>query len=127
VISAQAWLVMDAHTGGVIHGYRHNERRCIASMTKITTASVVLQLAVQNPWLLSSNVTVSREVCRFPNTMSFLLVGHAMMKALALFVKAATTIGTSANLHTGDSVTVQDLLYGLMLPSGNDAAVVHAL
>ena len=33
--------------------------------------------------------------------------------------------GTSADLREGDVLTVKDLLYGMMLPSGNDAA--HAL
>lgn len=31
-------------------------------------------------------------------------------------------IGTTANLIPGDTLTVNELLYGLMLPSGNDAA-----
>lgn len=39
---------------------------------------------------------------------------------------AASMIGTSANLCKGDIVTVYDLLCGLMLPSGNDAATVLA-
>jgi len=30
--------------------------------------------------------------------------------------------GTTAALQTGDFLTVENLLYGLMLPSGNDAA-----
>ena len=34
--------------------------------------------------------------------------------------------GTSANLETGDILTVEQLLYGLMLPSGNDAAFALA-
>jgi len=34
--------------------------------------------------------------------------------------------GTSANLETGDILTVDQLLYGLMLPSGNDAAFALA-
>ena len=34
--------------------------------------------------------------------------------------------GTSANLEYGDSLSVHHLLYGLMLPSGNDAAVALA-
>ena len=38
--------------------------------------------------------------------------------------QAAATIGTTARLRTGDTVSVIDLLHGLMLPSGNDAAVV---
>ncbi len=40
--------------------------------------------------------------------------------------KASDTIGTSANLTEAQRVTVFDLLYGLMLPSGNDAAVTLA-
>ena len=32
-------------------------------------------------------------------------------------------IGTSAYLLDGDSLSVEELVYGMMLPSGNDAAV----
>ena len=39
---------------------------------------------------------------------------------------AAGTGGSRVGLKTGDKVTVQDLLYGLMLCSGNDAAVALA-
>ncbi len=35
---------------------------------------------------------------------------------------AASMTGTTAELKAGDRITVGDLLYGLMLPSGNDAA-----
>lgn len=34
--------------------------------------------------------------------------------------------GTSANLRNGDKLLVIDLLYGLLLPSGNDAALALA-
>ena len=40
--------------------------------------------------------------------------------------KAANTGGSRLKLNTGDKVTVNDLLYGLMLRSGNDAAVALA-
>lgn len=40
--------------------------------------------------------------------------------------KAAGTGGSRVGLKTGDKATVQDLLYGLMLCSGNDAAVALA-
>jgi D-alanyl-D-alanine carboxypeptidase len=40
--------------------------------------------------------------------------------------QASTVIGTSANLAYGDVLSVYDLFYGLMLPSGNDAALVLA-
>ena len=35
-------------------------------------------------------------------------------------------VGTSAELIVGDCLTVEELLYGMMLPSGNDAAFVLA-
>jgi len=35
---------------------------------------------------------------------------------------ASRLIGTSAKLQEGDKLTLNDLLYGMMLPSGNDAA-----
>jgi D-alanyl-D-alanine carboxypeptidase len=31
-------------------------------------------------------------------------------------------IGTTANLISGDTLSVWELLHGMMLPSGNDAA-----
>ena len=34
--------------------------------------------------------------------------------------------GTSATLHSGDLFTIYELLYGMMLPSGNDAAYALA-
>ena len=41
--------------------------------------------------------------------------------------EAAGTEGSSIYLHAGDIYTVEELLYGLMLCSGNDAAVTLAL
>jgi D-alanyl-D-alanine carboxypeptidase len=40
--------------------------------------------------------------------------------------EAANMIGTSANLRFGQRIKIIDLLYGLMLPSGNDASLVLA-
>ena len=40
--------------------------------------------------------------------------------------EAAEMPGTSAELEVGDVLTIEDLLYALMLPSGNDAATVLA-
>ena len=39
---------------------------------------------------------------------------------------AADIRGTNANLEAGDILTIEHLLYGLMLPSGNDAAFALA-
>lgn len=40
--------------------------------------------------------------------------------------KAANTGGSRLKINTGDKISVNDLLYGLMLKSGNDAAVALA-
>lgn len=34
--------------------------------------------------------------------------------------------GTSANLKSGEEILLVDLLYGLLLPSGNDAGIAMA-
>ena len=41
-------------------------------------------------------------------------------------VVASNITGTVAELRHKDELTVYDLFYGLMLPSGNDAAIVLA-
>lgn len=41
-------------------------------------------------------------------------------------IQAANIIGTIAQLDPKQWITVEDLLYGLMLPSGNDASMVLA-
>lgn len=40
--------------------------------------------------------------------------------------KAAKTSGSRLGLKTGDKIKLLDLLYGLLLPSGNDAAYALA-
>ena len=45
---------------------------------------------------------------------------------VSVSVKAASTGGSRLGLHADDKITVRDLLYGLMLCSGNDAAVALA-
>lgn len=47
-------------------------------------------------------------------------------KKVTISKKAAHTVGSSLYLKTGDRVTLKDLVYGLMLRSGNDAAVAIA-
>lgn len=47
-------------------------------------------------------------------------------KTIEVSKKAANTGGSRLGLRTGDKITIHDLLYGLMLCSGNDAAVALA-
>ena len=50
------------------------------------------------------------------------------MNKTKIFVSdvAADIRGTTANLKTGDLLSIEKLLYALMLPSGNDAAFALA-
>jgi D-alanyl-D-alanine carboxypeptidase (penicillin-binding protein 5/6) len=99
-VTAAAWAILDGRTGAIVAGHQQDTRRAIASTTKIMTARLVLGLAAASPAVLDQRVEFSE--------------------------RAARTIGTRAGLDAGDSITVRELLYGLMLPSGNDAATAFA-
>lgn len=94
-ISSRAAVVIDRKTGLILYEKNSNDVRKMASTTKIMTAIVVLE----NTPDLSKTVTVSK--------------------------KAASTGGSILGLRTNDKITINDLLYGLMLKSGNDTAVVY--
>lgn len=87
---------MDYKTQQLIAGIGYHGVREIASLTKIMTCFVCLDLIERGIISEDSTVEISR--------------------------RAADMIGTSANLEEGDIVNIWDLLHGLMLPSGNDAA-----
>ena len=96
VISSRAAIVIDRNTGLVLYEKNSRDIKKMASTTKIMTAIVVLE----NTPNLYETVTVSK--------------------------KAAGTGGSVLGLRTNDKVTIKDLLYGLMLKSGNDTAVALA-
>ena len=59
---------------------------------------------------------------------SIIVVENCNLKdTVTITSKAAGTGGSRLGLHTDDKITVNDLLYGLMLRSGNDAAVALAI
>ena len=91
-INARAAIIYDRTTKQIIWGKNENEKRAMASTTKIMTAIVVLENSN-----LSDVVTISK--------------------------KAAGTGGSRLKISAGDKITINNLLYGLMLRSGNDAAV----
>ena len=94
-INSRDAVIYDRKSQKIIWGKKENERRPMASTTKIMTAIVVLENAN-----LSDTVTVSK--------------------------KAGGTGGSRLGLKAGDKITVNNLLYGLLLVSGNDAAVALA-
>lgn len=95
IINSRAAIIYDRISGSILFGKKENEKRKMASTTKIMTAIVVIENAN-----LNDVVTVS--------------------------AKAAGTGGSRLGLRTNDTISVLDLLYGLLLCSGNDAAVALA-
>jgi D-alanyl-D-alanine carboxypeptidase (penicillin-binding protein 5/6) len=98
--TVKAWAIADGRTGDVLWGHREKERLEPASTTKIMTALVVARLMAKDPKVGDEMVTFS--------------------------MKADRTIGSSAEVREGERLPVRELLYGLLLPSGNDAAVAFA-
>lgn len=95
-VSAQSAILIEADSGAVLWEKNADDPRLIASTTKIMTALVVLE-----QWDdLDTAVTID---------------------------PAWTGIeGSSMYLQPGQELTVRELLYGLLLASGNDAAVALA-
>jgi D-alanyl-D-alanine carboxypeptidase (penicillin-binding protein 5/6) len=100
ITTCKAWAIADAKTGKVLWGKREDEKLDIASTTKIMTAYIVCQLATADPKILDEAITFSETADKTP--------------------------GSTADVRTGEKVTVRELLYGLLLPSGNDAATAFA-
>ncbi len=98
--TVKAWAIADGRTGEILWGHREKERLEMASTTKIMTALIVVRLMAKDPKVGDELVTFSR--------------------------RADRTIGSSSEVREGEKVPVRELLYGLLLPSGNDAAVAFA-
>ncbi|MGE3799063.1 MAG: D-alanyl-D-alanine carboxypeptidase family protein, partial [Thermomicrobiales bacterium] len=94
-ISSKRYIVIDANTGEIIAEQNADERVAIASLTKIFTTVEALERGNLDQII----VTESED----------------------LYDSRSTVMG----FGPGESFTLRDLLYGMMLPSGNDAA--HAV
>jgi serine-type D-Ala-D-Ala carboxypeptidase (penicillin-binding protein 5/6) len=100
-ITAKGGFVMNNGTGKSLYTKKADTRLSTGSTTKIMTAKVVLSQSNLN---LDSKVTVQKAYS------DYIIRNNA----------------SSAHLIVGDKVTVRQLLYGLMLPSGCDAAYALA-
>lgn len=95
--SAASAVVMDAGSGRIIYGSNIHQERSIASITKLMTALVAVELCAD----LDEPVTVDP--------------------------RAVGTEGSSMYLDYNEELPLRHLLYGLLLRSGNDAAVAIAI
>lgn len=99
-VTCKAWAVADGRTGQVLWGEKENDKVDIASTTKIMTCYLVVKLAEADPRILDEEITFTK--------------------------RADETPGSTAGVRAGEKLSVRELLYGLMLPSGNDAATMFA-
>ncbi|HTX26361.1 MAG TPA: serine hydrolase [Streptosporangiaceae bacterium] len=98
-VQAEAAAVADASSGRVLWSRNLNAERPIGSITKVMTAVVVLDAGD-----LDRPITVPSAVVDY----------------------VADNDASTAGLHPGDTLTANQLLAGLLLPSGSDAAYTLA-
>ncbi len=98
-VASRAYLVYDVQADATLMAINPDQPLAQASLTKLMTALLVLEREAAEPGFLQSTVRIQ------PSD----LVGGATM-----------------GLVSGESLTVEDLLWGILLPSGNDAATALA-
>ncbi|ABM19485.1 D-alanyl-D-alanine carboxypeptidase [Marinobacter nauticus] len=99
-IAGSSWVLMDPLSGRVIMEHNSNERLPPASLTKMMTAYIVERELDEGRISMSDMVPIS--------------------------VKAWRTEGSRTFVQEGTSVSVEDLLKGVIIQSGNDASVALA-
>ena len=90
-------------------------------------AAIVIDRAT-NTILYGKNENEHRKMASTTKIMTCLLVieNCNLSETIEVSKKSAGTGGSRLGLKTGDKITINDLLYGLMLCSGNDTAVALA-
>jgi serine-type D-Ala-D-Ala carboxypeptidase (penicillin-binding protein 5/6) len=103
-LDARAAMMIDADTGAVLYAYNEHEKMQPASLAKIMTFYLTLDALKARKIVPATDVTISEKAWRLSmdDTVSRMF------------------------LSVGQKVDVNDLLYGLMVSSGNDAAVALA-
>lgn len=92
-ISASSYIIMDSDNNRVLEGNNISKKSLIASISKIMTSMVV----INNTSDLEKNVLIDDNVLK--------------------------SYGSGIYVEVGENIKLIELLYGLMLRSGNDAAI----
>ena len=95
--AAQAWLLMDYHSGRVLAEYHADQRREPASLTKLMTAYVLFKQIQAKKLDLDAKAPVSAQAWGMP--------------------------GTRMYIQVNDKVRVEDLIKGMIVQSANDATM----
>lgn len=98
-ISAETAAVIEQSCGALLYGLKAHERRPPASLTKIVTALVAMERSK-------------------PSDIAVINVNSALLKA--------STNSSVMGLMPGQRLSMNDLLHGLLMSSGNDAAIAIA-
>ncbi len=98
-------VIMDHETGTILFSKHGDEPMIPASMTKMMTAFLVFELIDRGEISLTDQFTVSEDAWRRGG-----------------FPSGTSTMG----LAPGDTPTVEELLHGVIIMSGNDACIVLA-
>ena len=100
IIGATSYLVIDSKSGHVLASLEPDNAVPPASLTKLMTAYVVFNALQEQQISLQDEVSISEKAWRTPGSRMFIEVGKR--------------------------VSVQDLLLGMIVQSGNDASVALA-
>lgn len=99
-IAARAWVLLDSQSGQLITGYKHDEKFEPASLTKLMTAYLVFDALKQKKIKPEQVVPVSESARR--------------------------AIGSRMFIQQDIPVTVNELIRGMIIQSGNDATIALA-
>jgi len=104
-IDAKAWVLMDYASGQILAGSNEDARVAPASITKIMTSYAVSAELAHNKIHMNDDVFISERAWRSGG---------------------AGTDGSTSFLQLNSKVALKDLLYGMIIQSGNDAAIALA-
>ncbi len=99
-IAARSWVLLDTQSGQLITGYRHDDKFEPASLTKLMTAYLVFDALKQKKIKPEQVVSVSETARR--------------------------AIGSRMFIQVDIPVTVNELIRGMIIQSGNDATIALA-
>lgn len=98
--NAKAGILIEANTGKIIFEKNKNDKLAIASMTKMVAQIIILEQVESGKLKWDDVVTVSKN--------------------------AADMGGSQIYISEGEKITVEDLMKGISMASGNDATVAMA-
>ena len=94
----------------------------------VDAAAVVVMEAGSGRVLFSKNPTVKRSIASTTKIMTAIIAleNAGLDDKVEISRRAASVYGSTIGLKAGDTYTLEDLMYGMLLNSGNDCAIAVA-